>query len=177
MHYKAKPFVLSSSGGGEGGRAASYTPRSATNTTRPVNDLRCMPVYEELDGADDLLPTRPQVYTHCLLTCIHVRVYMYVCFGDMETPVGWVEWRWTKVILSKQSHNVHCEVVCVCVYVCVCVCVCVVLAFTDLPPLPSLPSSYLQPIATIKTLLPSTQPTVTPSTLYNSRHSKDEQTG
>jgi hypothetical protein len=61
MHYKAKPFVLSSSGGGEGGRAASYTPRSATNTTRPVNDLRCMPVYEELDGADDLLPTRPQL--------------------------------------------------------------------------------------------------------------------
>ena len=59
MHYKTRPFIPSPSGGGEVGRAASYAPRSATNTTRPVNDLRCMPVYEELDNAEDMLPRPP----------------------------------------------------------------------------------------------------------------------
>lgn len=56
MHYQTRPYVGSS----VGGRAATYAPRSTTSANRPINDMRCMPVYEELDPAGDTLP-RPQV--------------------------------------------------------------------------------------------------------------------
>ena len=59
MHYEMRPYVVNLAAG-EGDRGASYSPRSATSSSRPVNDMRCMPVYEELDAAADTLP-RPLV--------------------------------------------------------------------------------------------------------------------
>lgn len=79
MHYKTRPYVKNLVTG-EGGRAASYVPRSATSTSRPVNDMRCMPVYEELEPVGDTLPrqqvggpTSHQYHQYCSIqSCFNV---------------------------------------------------------------------------------------------------------
>lgn len=73
MHYQTRPYVLSVVGGEEG------RPRSTTNTSRPVNDMRCMPVYEELDGAADTLPRQQVLYVcACVLYVVHIHACIYI---------------------------------------------------------------------------------------------------
>ena len=124
MHYQIKPYYPVREPRRQGGSAQSSQGEVSPHRVGPaaVNDLRCMPVYEELDNHASIHATVQNI-CHCmhvagkadLCTGLFGRAHVHLYFVDI---VGGVEKfpKYTEHVLNFMFY---------CVFVCVCTCVCV----------------------------------------------------
>ena len=152
MHYQIKPYYPVREPRRQGGSAQSSQGEVSPHRVGPaaVNDLRCMPVYEELDNHASIHATVQNV-CHCmhvagkadLCTGLFGRAQVHLYFIDI---VGVVEKFPKYVLLCVCLYNIMhlcvyyiymyihvymCTLVCVLHNTCTCTCTCMYLRLED----------------------------------------------
>ena len=116
MHYQIKPYYPVREPRRQGDSAQSSQGEVSPHRVGPaaVNDLRCMPVYEELDNHASIHATVQNI-CHCM----HVAGKADLCtglFGRAHVHLYFVD-----IVGVVEKFPQICFVLCVCICTCVCI--------------------------------------------------------